>query len=102
MDFYRLETEKELDEIKTITQQIMQMQYRKDAALRCKAARILIRNGQEKEGKRWLDDALRVDPQYAETYLLLADYYDRVGQPDMAALMRRRAAELGAPGLNGK
>ena len=26
MDFYRLETEKELDEIKTITQQIMQMQ----------------------------------------------------------------------------
>jgi tetratricopeptide (TPR) repeat protein len=94
--------EKELDEIKTITLQIMQMQFRKDAALRCKAARILMRNGQEKEGKRWLDDALRVDPQFAETYLLLADYFERAGQPDKASLYRRRAAELGAPGLNGK
>jgi tetratricopeptide (TPR) repeat protein len=86
--------EKDLDALKSLMQQIMQKPD--DAALRCEAARIYLRNGLLKEAKLWLEDALRADRRHGETYALLADYYDRIGKPDLAAQYRQRAKQLGS------
>jgi predicted Zn-dependent protease len=44
-----------------------------DAALRCEVGRILMRNGLESEGLRWLESALEADPRHAGTHQALAE-----------------------------
>jgi Tfp pilus assembly protein PilF len=60
-----------------------------DARLRCEAGAILLHCGQDREALRWLESALQEDPGYLEAHRLLADYYERAGQPDRAAEYRR-------------
>jgi tetratricopeptide (TPR) repeat protein len=48
-----------------------------DASLRCEMGLILLRNGQDKEGLRWLQDALRQQPEHAAARQALEDYYRR-------------------------
>jgi predicted Zn-dependent protease len=63
----------------------------KDPASRHEAGAILMRNGQEIEGVRWLMNALKQDPDYRPSHELLADYYERHGNPELAAMHRRAA-----------
>lgn len=62
-----------------------------DAAPRCEAGVILLRNGQQAEGLRWLASALELDPRHAATHQALADYYEQAGDPARAALHREVA-----------
>ncbi len=62
-----------------------------DAGLRYEAGAICLRNGQDQEALRWLTGALQVDPSYAPAHQALAEYYDRVGQPELAAKHRQAA-----------
>lgn len=62
-----------------------------DPALRCEAGELMMRNGQEKEGLRWLDSALQQDPAHRPTHRALADYFERHGEPARAAAHRRQA-----------
>jgi tetratricopeptide (TPR) repeat protein len=56
-----------------------------DAALRYEMGRILLRNGQEREGRRWLESALREDPHHASARDALADSYEQPGDPTRTA-----------------
>jgi tetratricopeptide (TPR) repeat protein len=49
-----------------------------DPALHCTLGQLLLRGGQPEEGVRWLQSALRLDPQYAPARQALADYLRRV------------------------
>src|SRR5207247_9471432 len=60
-----------------------------DPALRCEAGVILMRNGLEDEGRRWLESALAEDPRHAATHEALADYYERTGDAERAAEHRQ-------------
>jgi Tfp pilus assembly protein PilF len=60
-----------------------------DANLRCQAGEIFLAIGNDKEGVRWLQSALREDPRHEPTHRLLAHYYERTGRPDLAALHGR-------------
>jgi predicted Zn-dependent protease len=62
-----------------------------DAGLRCEAGVICLRNGQDDEALRWLTGALQLDPAYAPAHETLAEYYERNGQPALAARHRRLA-----------
>jgi Tfp pilus assembly protein PilF len=62
-----------------------------DPAPRVEAGLICLRNGQEREGERWLLSALQQDPQDPRAHAALADYYERTGKPDLAAEHRRQA-----------
>jgi tetratricopeptide (TPR) repeat protein len=64
----------------------------RDPGLRCEAGRLLLRNGQEAEGLRWLDSALQMQPEHRRTHQVLADYFEEKGQPEEAAYHRRLAA----------
>ena len=66
-----------------------------DAGLRLEGGLLFLRSGEEAEGVRWLQQALRLDPTLRPAHQALADYYDRAGRPDLAAAHARLAA--GAP-----
>jgi predicted Zn-dependent protease len=63
-----------------------------DPGLRCEMGRILLRNGQDREGRRWLEGALRQDPGHAPAHAALADWYERAGDRPRAAYHRQQAA----------
>jgi tetratricopeptide (TPR) repeat protein len=46
----------------------------RDPDLRCEVGRILLRNGQDKQGLRWLHSALRIDPQHRAARQALAEH----------------------------
>jgi predicted Zn-dependent protease len=66
----------------------------RDPALRHEVGVLLLRNGQEQEGLRWLYTALQVDPGHRPTHATLADHYERRGQRPEAA---RHRAVAGPP-----
>jgi tetratricopeptide (TPR) repeat protein len=59
------------------------------ADLRCEAAHIAFRLGKDEEGLRWLLSAEQQSPRHAPTQAALAEYYERIGQPEAAAEHRR-------------
>jgi tetratricopeptide (TPR) repeat protein len=52
----------------------------RDPELRTEAGVLLLRNGQEKEGLRWLESALRLDSRHPSTLQALSDYFERQGK----------------------
>jgi len=62
--------------------------------LRCQIGRLSLRLGMTSQGLRWLEGALLEDPQYLPALEALADYYEKSGQPEVAARYRRRATDL--------
>jgi Tfp pilus assembly protein PilF len=60
------------------------------AALRCEMGRTLLRNGQDHEGRRWLDSALKADPRHGPTHSALADYYEQAGDRRLASYHRQQ------------
>jgi tetratricopeptide (TPR) repeat protein len=69
-----------------------------DPALHYELAMLYFHGGQVAEAKRWLDSALRLDPDYAPAHQALAMYYERMGQPGRAQQhhLRAQAARLPA------
>jgi tetratricopeptide (TPR) repeat protein len=57
---------------KIVTKEILQRP--RDPALHCTLGQLLLRGGQREEGLRWLQSALRLDPQYAPARQALEDY----------------------------
>jgi len=62
-----------------------------DPALRLEGGLLFLHNGQEEEGVRWLQEAVRLDPTLRPAHQALADYYGRAGRPDLAAVHERLA-----------
>jgi tetratricopeptide (TPR) repeat protein len=60
-----------------------------DADLRHEAGMIMLRNGLEGEGIRWLNSALQENPQHEPTHQALANYYERTGDKQRADQHRR-------------
>jgi tetratricopeptide (TPR) repeat protein len=66
------EDRKRLDELRTAV-----MTAPHDAALRCEMGVILLRNGQDRQGVRWLQSALQEDPGYGAARQALEEYHRR-------------------------
>jgi Tfp pilus assembly protein PilF len=81
--------EADLDRIADLVRAIARTPH--DAAPRCEAGQILIRNGQGAEGVRWLLSALREEPGHAAARAALADYYEHTGDREQAEKYRRSA-----------
>jgi tetratricopeptide (TPR) repeat protein len=60
-----------------------------DPEPRYQAGLILLRNGKDQEGLRWLASALVENPRHAATHQALADYYERSGDSNQAAQHRQ-------------
>ncbi len=54
------EIDADLRRIAVLSQKVMERPY--DATLRCEGGVLFLRNGEEREGIRWLEIALRIDP----------------------------------------
>jgi tetratricopeptide (TPR) repeat protein len=67
--------------------------YPTDPTPRHEAGMILLRNGQEEAGLHWLANALEQDPNYRPSHELLAEYFEKHGQPEKAAQHRRAAGQ---------
>lgn len=60
----------------------------RDPDLRREMGELFLRNGRDAEGLRWLESALRQQPDHEPTHRLLADYYERLGRPAETAFHR--------------
>jgi tetratricopeptide (TPR) repeat protein len=59
--------------------------------LRREMGELFLRYGKDVEGVRWLDSALRINPDHEATHKALAAYYERTGRPDLARPHRDRS-----------
>jgi tetratricopeptide (TPR) repeat protein len=66
-------------------------------ASRCEAGVLCLRLGREEEGACWLRGVLRDAPGYRDAHRALADYYQRIGNPALAARHRQAAAAPSGP-----
>lgn len=87
----------DMERIQEIVNDLMQ-QRPHDPALHHEVALISLRAGAVDEGKRWLQSALREDPNYAPAHQTLAVVYERTGEPGLAAHHRRLAEASPAKG----
>jgi Tfp pilus assembly protein PilF len=78
--------EADLAQLREVLRQIATTPH--DPEPRYRAGLILLRNGKENEGLRWLASALLEDPRHAATRQALADYYERAGDAKQAAKFR--------------
>jgi tetratricopeptide (TPR) repeat protein len=72
----------------------LSLRYRnspRDPAVRFELARWSLQNGREQDSLRWLFRTLLVDPRHGPAHAVLADYYQRSGQPRRSAEHRRLA-----------
>jgi Tfp pilus assembly protein PilF len=76
--------------IQEIATHFMQSQPH-DAALHYEAGMIAMRAGSLQEGLRWLQSAVKEDPQYAPAHKALAEFYEQTGSPARASRHRRLA-----------
>lgn len=65
--------EDDLDNLRATHQQILRSP--RDPELRCQAGRILLRNRQDREGRRWLYSALQIAPDHRPTHKALAEHF---------------------------
>src|SRR5205823_3225847 len=59
-----------------------------DPALYMEVGVLCLRAGQDAEGLHWLNEALEEDPHHEPTHRALADYFDKHGNPALAARHR--------------
>jgi tetratricopeptide (TPR) repeat protein len=79
-----------------LTEQLRQHPY--DLSPRCEIARLFLSEGQEREGEGWLKAVLKIDPTYRLANQLLAEYYEKSGQPALALPYRRQADSVEGAG----
>jgi tetratricopeptide (TPR) repeat protein len=65
----------------------------KDPAAPFEIGSVLLKVGQERLGLYWLRQALARDANHQATHLALAEYYERKGDKESAAIHRRRLAK---------
>ncbi len=68
-----------------------------DPGVPYEVALIALRAGRPKEAHRWLQNALRIDPNHAPTHRALAAYYHETGNPILSARHRALAQRFGGP-----
>jgi predicted Zn-dependent protease len=73
-----------------LNDQLKQHPY--DLKIRCDIAKLYEDEGSDKDAVEWLRSALKFDPAYPLANQLLAEYYERSGQPALAAPYRRYAS----------
>ena len=81
--------EEDLARLNELTQKLLQSPH--DKELRVGMAEVLARNGQGRDGARWLEAVLHDDPGYAPAHRKLADYYAAAGDARLADIHRRLA-----------
>jgi tetratricopeptide (TPR) repeat protein len=69
--------------------QVVQLRYGvlknpRDLNTRFQVAKWMIEHGHEDEGLKWTKEILRADPRHAPTHRVLADYYEKHGEPGLA------------------
>lgn len=69
-----------------------------DPDLRAEAGTILLDEGFEREGLRWLETALSIAPTHAPTHRVLADHAAALGDAERAAYHRGLAGDARRPG----
>jgi tetratricopeptide (TPR) repeat protein len=80
------------DDLKQLEKAINEVGHTpQDPEPRYRAGIICLRNGQDREGLRWLYGALEQAPQHRATHAALAEYYERIGDREQAAEHRRFA-----------
>jgi tetratricopeptide (TPR) repeat protein len=63
-----------------------------DLALRCEIARIYLEAQNSKEALNWLKSVVKMDPSHPLANQMLVDYYEKAGQPALAAPYRAALA----------
>ena len=63
-----------------------------NAAIRFEVAKWMLENGHQEEGLKWTAEILRAEPRHAPTHRLLADYYQKHGNPGQANYHRLMAS----------
>ena len=61
-------------------------------AIRFEVAKWMLENGHEQEGLKWTSEILRAEPRHGPTHRLLADYYQKQGNPGRANYHRLMAS----------
>jgi len=87
------QNDKELAHMADLSREIARKPH--DPALRCEAGLLLLRNGLDSEGLRWLESALVLDPLHGPTHEALAEYYQRLGKSEQAEQHRQLAKKGG-------
>jgi thioredoxin-like negative regulator of GroEL len=67
----------------------------RNAPVRHELGVLYLKAGNEDTALSWLFGALQDDPDYRPTHKVLADYYQRKGDSERAAIHRQRAAGVG-------
>jgi tetratricopeptide (TPR) repeat protein len=70
------------------------MRKPRDPAIRLEIGQILMRNGLEREGLRWLETGLAQEPRHIATHQALADYFTAHGDKERAEQHRRFIREI--------
>jgi tetratricopeptide (TPR) repeat protein len=81
--------EKESHELDDLMDQFRERPY--DPTIRCEIGRVCLRQGNNQQAFHWLKSAHRIAPGHALANQLLAEYYERIGQPAQAAPYRLAA-----------
>ncbi len=94
---------KRADEIAADQKRLLQLTremtaFARDLSRCAEVGTILLRNGHDQEGLRWLSSILQEDPRHRPTHEALADYYQRSGKATLAAHHRRLARQDGSEG----
>jgi len=66
-----------------------------DPDVRYEVGMIFLRNGFTQDGLRWLASALRENPSHRPAHIALAEYYERAGSAEQAAVHRRYLEQQG-------
>jgi tetratricopeptide (TPR) repeat protein len=69
------EMKKQQERFQELSERVMRSQ--RDPDLRCQLGELLLQMGNEVEGLRWLDSALREDPQHERTLRVRSEYFER-------------------------
>jgi len=77
------ENEADLKRMRDIMKDVLRRPH--DPAPRCEAGKIFLRNGFTDDGLHWLGTALQEDSSHQPTHQALADYYDQLGNAELAA-----------------
>ena len=86
----------DLNRLAQLTRELMKSA--RDPSRCAEVGMILLRNGHDQEGLRWLSSVLQENPGHRPTHAALADYYERSGNPLLAARHRQLAQQDGTAG----
>jgi len=87
-------------EVRSRSTQLAELRTRKlaenplDPALYTEMGQLLLASGKIEQGLRWLEAAVALEPNYRPAHSILADHYERSGNPAKSALHRKFASAV--------